>query len=128
VDGLLIEGANGTFDASGQELLRAPENSSNMSINYSMPTSVGDIDFRLAFSHQDEQRTDYVDDRIIQDRFDLWDGRIGWTSNSGNVEVALWGKNLTDEDYISHMYVIGPGGIGVWGAPRTYGVSATWKM
>lgn len=128
VNDLLIEGANGTFDASGQNLLRAPENSSSLSINYTMPTSIGDVDFRLAFSHQDEQRTDYIDPRIVQDRFDLWDGRIAWTSESGNVDVALWGKNLTGEDYVSHMYVIGPGGIGVWGAPRTYGVTATWKM
>lgn len=128
VDDLILEGANGTFDGSGQPLLRAPRNSSSVSLNYTLPSSIGDFDFRLAFSHQDEQRTDYIDPRILQDQVDLWDGRIAWTSNDERLEIALWGKNLRDDDYISHMYVIGPGGIGVWGAPRTVGVSATWEM
>jgi len=104
-------------------LTRAPENTANISAIYELPTDIGDFDFRLSFSHTDEQRTDFVDDRIIQDPSDIWDARIGWVAPKGNWDVALWGKNLTDESYIAHMYVIGPGGIGVWGAPRTVGLS-----
>jgi iron complex outermembrane receptor protein len=71
---------------------------------------------------------DYLFTATVIDEQDLWDARVGWTSNSGAWEVALWGKNLTDEGYFAHTYVIGPGVIGVWGPPRTYGVTATWFM
>jgi iron complex outermembrane receptor protein len=128
VDDLLIETAGGLTDASGKDLIRAPENSGNLALDYDTTTSIGDINVRLSYSHSDEQRTDYVDDRIIQDEQDLWDGRIGWMSSDESWEVAAWVKNMTDEDYVSHMYVIGPGGIGIWGPPRTYGISLNWKM
>jgi len=90
--------------------------------------SFGDISASVTFSHEDEARRDYVDDRIKVDERDLVDARLAWTSTDGALELALWGKNLTEEDYISHMYVIGPGGIGVWGAPRTYGVTGTFSF
>jgi iron complex outermembrane receptor protein len=42
--------------------------------------------------------------------------------------VELWGKNIFDEHYISELYVIGPGGVGVFGDPRTYGVTVRYKL
>jgi len=128
VDDLLIETSSGLTDASGSDLLRAPENSGNLALDYDTVTSFGDINVRLSYSYADEQRTDYVDDRILQDETDLWDGRIGWQSSDHSWEVAAWVKNMTNEDYVAHMYVIGPGGIGVWGPPRTYGISVNWSM
>lgn len=125
---LVFEIGSGPFNASGQELTRAPQNSSNVSLSYDLPTDNGNWDFRLEYSHTDEQRTDFVDPRIIQDEFELFDARVGWTSSDETWEVALWAKNLLDEDYISHMYVIGPGGIGVWGEPRTYGLNVTYSL
>lgn len=124
---LVFETNGGTQDASGKSLTRAPRNSSNVSFSYDLPTANGDWDLRLEYSHTDEQRTDFVDDRIIQDEYELWDARVGWTSEDERWEIALWAKNLLEEDYISHMYVIGPGGIGVWGAPRTFGVNLIWN-
>ncbi len=119
--GLII---NGT-DYSGQPVLGAPELSYNVRASYDTTTSIGDIGATLTVAYEDEFRRDYVDDRIIVDEKTLWDATVSWTSTGGGLEVSLWGKNLTDEDYISHMYVIGPGGIGIWGPPRTYGVTAT---
>lgn len=121
---LVINGA----DYSGKTLGGAPELSYNVRAFYETTTSFGDIDASLTVAYEDESRRDFVDDRIKVDERTLVDGRLAWTNTSGNLEVALWGKNLTDEDYISHMYVIGPGGIGVWGAPRTYGVTGTLKF
>jgi iron complex outermembrane receptor protein len=128
VDDLLIETAAGLTDASGTDLVRAPENSGNLALDYDTTTSIGDINFRLSYSHTDEQQTDYVDDRIVQDEQNLWDSRVGWRSSDESWEIAAWVRNMTDEDYISHTYVIGPGGIGVWGPPRTYGISVNWSM
>ena len=96
--------------------------------DYNLPTDVGSFDFHLEFSHVDEQLNDYLFTATVIDEQDLLDARIGWTSNSGAWQVSLWGKNLTDEAYFAHTYVIGPGVIGVWGPPRTYGITATWFM
>ncbi len=128
VNGLVIETAGGPVDVSGSDLRQAPDVSYNINAKYSLPTNHGTYDFRLDYSHVDRQITDYLDQRTRIDEHDLIDARIAWTSNSESLEIALWGKNLAEEDYISHSYVIGPGVIGVWGAPRTVGVTATWSM
>ncbi len=118
---------NGT-DLSGTPLRQAPETSYNIMADYNLPTDVGNFAFHLEFSHVDEQLMDYLFTATVIDEQDLLNARIGWTSNSGAWEVALWSKNLTNEAYFAHTYVIGPGVIGVWGPPRTYGVTATWFM
>jgi len=123
VNDLIIPTAGGDVDISGQPLNAAPENSANLSANYNLPTNSGNFDFRLSFSHIDDHKRSYVDQRVVIDSADLWEARIGWASNDGNWDASVWAKNLTDEDYISHIYVIGPGGIGVWGPPRTVGLT-----
>ena len=82
----------------------------------------------MQYAHVDEQSRDYLDERVIIDEHDLIDLRIGWVSADEQLDISLWAKNITDEDYIAHSYVIGPGVIGVWGAPRTVGVTATWRL
>jgi iron complex outermembrane receptor protein len=114
------------MDLSGTELRQAPELSYNISADYFLHTGMGNWDFRLEFSHVDEQLNDYLFTATVIEEQNLLDARIGWTSTNGQWEVSLWGKNLTNEAYFAHSYVIGPGAIAVWGPPRTYGVSATW--
>ncbi len=82
---------------------------------------------QIEYSYMDEQINDYIDQRTVVQQHELVDARLAWTSNDEHWEVAIWGKNLFDEDYISHSYVIGPGVIGVWGPPRTFGMTATYS-
>lgn len=112
-------------DLSGGTLRQAPKNSYNLTFNYDWTANSGNFDARLQFSHVDEQKNDYLNPATIIDEQDLVSARVGWTSNDEKYTVALWGKNLTDEEYVAHSYVIGPGVIGVWGAPQTFGVTAT---
>ncbi len=128
VNDLIIPTATGSNDVSGRPLTDAPENSYNLALNYNIPSDVGDFDLRLSLSHIDASSRSLTDDRINTDSADLVDARIGWTSPKEDWKISLWAKNLTDEAYISHMYVIGPGGIGVWGPPRTIGVTATYSF
>ncbi len=115
-------------DLSGTQLRQAPKTSYNIMADYNLPTGFGPLDFHLEFSHVDEQLNDYLFTATVIDEQDLLDARIGWTSDNGTWQVSLWGKNLTNEAYFAHTYVIGPGVIGVWGPPKTYGVTATWYM
>ncbi len=115
-------------DLSGTELRQAPNTSYNIMADYFLPSDMGEFAFHIEFSHIDEQLNDYLFTATVLDEQNLLDARIGWTSTNGQWEVALWGKNLTGEDYFAHTYVIGPGVIGVWGPPKTYGITATWNI
>ena len=100
-----------------------------MTGSYDVPLNSGaNLNFRVDYTYSDEQINDYANQHTIIDEFTLWDARASWTSADQAWQVALWGKNLGDEEYIAHSYVIGPGVIGVWGAPMTYGVSVSWSM
>ena len=122
-DDLVINGV----DYSGAPLTRAPENSYNLNAVYTVETNFGRIEAGVDYSYTDEQRTDYTNPLIIIEEAKLWDARISWSSADESWDVSIWGKNLSDEEYIYHMYVIGPGGIGVWAPPRTVGVTVTWS-
>lgn len=128
VNDLLIETSRGIADVSGKPLTAAPENSYNLVANYRYPAQIGEIDFRVSYSYVDEQSRDYLDERVIISKQELIDLRVGWTSQDDKLDLAFWVKNLADKEYIAHSYVIGPGVIGVWGAPRTIGVTATYSF
>lgn len=87
---------------------------------YARIEAEGRDDFFFSGSHQEKSS-----------RFELLHARAGWRGD--NIELSLWGRNLTDEDY----EVRGFGGFGndprngyapgrytQFGAPRTYGLSA----
>lgn len=129
VNDLVLNTFTGTADFTGRPLRQAPESTYNLIFNYNLPTSSGSYDFRVQFSHTDEQHFDFPTfEETISDEHDLVDARIAWTSPSEKYNLALWGKNLGEEEYVTHTYRIGPGSIGVWGAPRTVGLTATVKF
>ena len=74
-----------------------------------------------------------MDTRTIGERT-LVNSRIAWAyeMNSGSVvSVAIWGMNLTDEDYRTFGYGL-RSGIGVntqmYGSPRTYGLDLSVSL
>ncbi|MEM8562186.1 MAG: TonB-dependent receptor [Pseudomonadota bacterium] len=129
VDDLVLNTAGGELDVSGSDLRQAPKNKASLTAVYDVPFYDGqNLSFRVDYTYIDEQINDYADQRTIIDSFQLWDARISWTSASQAWEASVWGKNLGDDEYISHSYVIGPGVVGVWGAPTTYGVTLNYAF
>ena len=60
----------------------------------------------------------------------LFDARLAWSNlpvAGQDVEIAIWAKNLTNEEYVANFIDFGPGfgGLtnGYFGPPRTYGVT-----
>jgi len=86
------------------------------------------LKYRVDYRFTDDQRGDIFSDTTIQPAFNLLDTSLIWTSGSDTWEVSLWAKNLLDEDYVSHIYVVGPGDIAVFGDPRTYGLTFRYNM
>jgi iron complex outermembrane receptor protein len=72
-----------------------------------------------------------VDPSLVQDGYTLIDARLAmnWsTANGDTLQLAVWGKNLTDEEYKDFILPLGAtGGFQGWGPPRTWAVEFRWS-
>lgn len=127
-----LELGNPAVDFSGNELIEAPEYSFNFAIDYSLPLDdAGTLDFHVDGIRVDEQYFSHTnaDSFKVDSYFDMG-ARIVYRPVSEQFEIALYGKNLTDNDE--------PGGLqqapdfGVSFAtvpyPRRYGVEFTVRF
>ena len=112
----------------GQDLLRTPEVKYNFDLNYFIPMDNGDeVNASVNYRFTDEQRGE-LEPWAVQPEFNLLDASITWKNSEDTLDITLWGKNLTDEEYISHVYTIASSVVAVFGEPRMYGVSATYRF
>ena len=115
-------------DQSGQDLIRAPEKKFNINADYIQTLANGaELGVNFSWRYTGDQRGE-LEPWAIQPEFDLFDARLSWTSRSGALELALWGKNLANEEYITHVYTIASSVVGVFGDPRMYGVTLTARF
>ena len=115
-------------DQSGQDLIRAPENKFSINAHYLMPLASGaELGLNLSWRYTDDQRGE-LEPWSIQPAFDLFDARLSWTRNDGALELAVWGRNLADEEYISHVYAIASSVVAVFGDPRMYGATLSYRF
>ncbi|MDB5724753.1 MAG: TonB-dependent receptor, partial [Novosphingobium sp.] len=67
-----------------------------------------------------------------QDGFWLFDARLGYAFSVGSgkneLEVYVWGKNLSNKDYLVFRRQYNGANQGLYGDPRTYGVGARMKF
>ena len=128
----------------GAELPRAPEFSFGGFAQYSWPLAGGNMALRADFKWTDDYRTeiayttspptatspasDAANARITAiESFALLDARLSYAPGEGSLEFSLWGKNLTDETYPTHIIPFLGNGFSIFAPPRTYGVSARWR-
>lgn len=126
IDGLTLNTATGPQDFSGLPLRQSPKNSFSVVLDYELSTGAGEFDFRGQYAFMDDQFNDYVTRKeTIIEESSTFDASVRWTSPEGMYQLVLWGKNLTDERTVAHSYRIGPGSIGVWSEPLTFGLTGT---
>ena len=92
---------DGTCILDGETLEFAPEWSGSMSAAYRLPLQ-GDREFYSWLGY--EFKSDYLADATrapyAEDiDFGVWNGSLGWRSS--HWDISLWGKNLTDETYVT---------------------------
>jgi iron complex outermembrane receptor protein len=92
-------------DASGKTLNNAPEFKGTFSANYTIPLAAGGrISVFGQVSHQGEVFFNADNSAsMTQDSYTLVDARIGYETESGAFAVALFAKNLTDEEYFHNI-------------------------
>ncbi|QIB65622.1 TonB-dependent receptor [Kineobactrum salinum] len=124
-----INGGNrpATVNVSGNEIVRAPEWTSSLSVNYSIPFGDSDsLEFSGSYYYNDGFAFD-PQHVVNQDSYNFLNGSITWLSNNG-YKVSLWGKNLTDEDYLNFGVVSNYGKTHADAPGRLFGVRLTYDF
>lgn len=99
-DGTNIEvGEQGGQDLEGEDLLFAPEWSSNLNLTYIYPFSNGlELLTSIDMNYSDEYYSSLdLDPNTKHDDVTLWNARIALSGENEKWSVALIGKNLSDE-------------------------------
>lgn len=122
-------------DASGNDVPLSAEWSLNASAEYEMEIAGGTLVSRLDFSYIDERYgdqgvTNHPDD-LLPDQ-SLLNGRVTYRPGQGNWGIAVWGKNLTDDDSYVYLGYASEFGLSARSAqyqePRTYGVAVDYSF
>ncbi len=113
------------------KFLKAPKTQFSIGAGYTPAlTDKIDLAVRLDYNHQAEAFQDPANTPILlQPAYGLLSGRIGILI-SDKYEIAVWAKNLTDEQYLVSGLTSAAFGVteGSYGAPRTMGASFRYKF
>ena len=115
-----------TSDASGNQMQRSPRFTGNLGVQYEASVGYGRVrvnaDYSITSSFYFDPSNQYY-----QEGYGLFGMSAAWTDPSEHWTLALYGKNLTDEEYRSQVL---PGTMAIqqtYGEPITYGASVTFK-
>jgi len=113
---------------SGEDMIRTPKNKYSLNAEYTIPLrNGGEIGLMLDYSYTDDQREE-LEPWAVRPAFDTVNAKVTWNTSNEGLSFSLWGKNLTDEEYITHMYTIASSVVAVYGDPSTYGASVDWRF
>jgi iron complex outermembrane receptor protein len=130
---------NWAYENSADFSPSVPDKEYSVRLNFRQPTDIGDINFDVNYSYRGEMypsssatRQDLVaHPAAMIDDVGLVGARVALDLEQYGVTVAVWGQNLTDEEYTLSPLVLSTAanlyatGLGV---PRTYGLDATYKF
>jgi iron complex outermembrane receptor protein len=123
----------------GATLPRAPEFSVGGFAQFIEPIGDNTLSFRVDAKWTDDYRTEIAYNtgnaaadqaawRVTEvESFTLIDARIAFEWTAQRLEFSVWGKNLSDETYPTHIIPFLGNGFSVFGPPRTYGATVAWR-
>jgi len=114
------------FDATGNDLPRAPDATTNLWGTYVLPFTSGNFNLTAAYSYSSGWFAE-ADNRLKQKAYGVLNAGVEWAANNG-LSVKLWGKNLTDETYANWLLANANGDLVFYAPARTYGVSLMMKF
>jgi iron complex outermembrane receptor protein len=115
----------------GSDLAYTADISYNLSATFVLPACGGGTYLRADYSYMDDHLTNTgstIEERYVQDREDL-NAKLGWRNDRWN--IALWGKNLTDNEYALFTAATYPvTGMNAYflAPPRTYGATLRYEF
>lgn len=117
-----------TGETQDRLLFNTPEWKYNVSAEYTFQsTSLGSFTAIVSYDYRDEElAAGSSDPEDLKPDYGLWGARLALSDipvPAGDLNVALWGRNLTDEEFeVYHNF-----GSVIYGEPRSYGVSVIYE-
>lgn len=109
-------------DLTGNTTVRTPKFTGNVGVQYTLPTSIGDVSLATNLYHNSGFYWD-ASNQTRQVRHNLLNATLTWRSTDERYEIGIWGKNLLDEYYITTGNSSGSRFSQSPGLPLTYGVT-----
>ena len=114
-------------------LPRSPDFTGSIGGEYTFPLSdMFDVIVRADYAYQSKQALDVPNTQLLlQDGYGLLNGRITLSPRNADWEIAVFGRNITDELYlIGGLNTLTSFGVveGTYGLPSEWGVSAKLKF
>lgn len=134
-DGMLGADPPGTLrNRGGNSDSRSPENTWSLAAAYDTPLGIGDLSLYLGYRYTGDilivNTGGGADQRLYGGDYGLLDARASWIVpiNDDALTISLFGKNLTDEDYLEQALFLGGFNTGFqgWGPPRTIAVELSY--
>lgn len=121
----------------GYQMPSAPRSSYSFDLDYTLPTpSIGTLRANLNYSWRDRIATTAnvgMAPESFIGSYGLVNARVALSEiplvTTGNLEVAIWGRNLEDKQYLVDNVTGFPWSrlLGVFGEPRSYGVELMYR-
>ncbi|MBT4522503.1 MAG: TonB-dependent receptor [Halieaceae bacterium] len=134
---ILTQSPPPAVDRSDENFPEVPEKTFSLGVQYSWLGDFGTVVSRLDYHYTGEIYMGLdagswgIKDQSTFDSFSLINARVAWLSPDENWEVALWGTNLTDEDYFMGAAAVGDS-VGTFpksdSLPRMYGVELRYNL
>ncbi|MBP7337418.1 TonB-dependent receptor [Niveispirillum sp.] len=116
-----------TIDASGKYLNSSPKWAYMLYGQYNFDVGGGSAFVRGEYGWKDRQYFTVVNDPIqTMGSYDLLNASIGFAPEGGNWQVVLYGRNLSDTQYLVSTGTFTAVPSGTPGDPRTYGLRLTY--
>ncbi|NIB39017.1 TonB-dependent receptor [Pseudomaricurvus alkylphenolicus] len=129
LDTELKEGIPGNPDfVEGSERTYSPSFSGNVAADYFVAVSdLGEVYFHVDYSYNGEQ---LISPGLEMDSYGLVNARVGFTDPEGGLDISLWSRNLTDEEYLTSNKDFSTVGFTSLkrNEPRTYGVDVSYHF
>jgi iron complex outermembrane recepter protein len=118
-------------DLTGNALPSAPQWNLNFLVGYEWRLARGTLELSVDARYTDHQFFSVNTDPLLaQDAYWLGNARLSFETPAGHWMLAVWAKNLADEDYLVGAYDLAAFGFDqyVVGAPRTYGITLSYRL
>jgi iron complex outermembrane recepter protein len=115
--------------AAGNQLPFAPTFTGNIGADYTVHAGQSTWSFNVTDSYNSGFYTE-PDNVLRQSSFDYLNAAIGWISNSGRLNVRIWGRNLLNKAVATQLSTVPPTGYSADYAnpPRTYGFTLRYNF
>jgi iron complex outermembrane receptor protein len=126
-------------DRSDEDFRNSPDWNYSLSAQYSLPigrfgtlTARGDYYAQApSWAAQEPTDNDLAHDLAHNPKYHIFNARLGWLLPNGKTELALWGRNLSNEIYLTSFAAV-YGAFGSLGRtdsePRTYGLEISHEF